>query len=253
MPRANIIRELERSINEKFPDNIGKILIEAGFTTKTSILKLNVSCIRLQYVQENPEKFRSILKGTRYEHLAIFRFLPGHEALLQSLPEEIIKVNNKKEQKNTKKRRHSETYELSREAKSANVSSTNEIPHSASPNKKGELITKIRKFATKKNIPIEGFSEQNLLNFRSENAEYKCSVRCPYCPREVPCNNNKYWLCGNFTSHLIKHANTLDEISVDVSKRINSIAEPRVQARTIKRAVITDKELSDLFNFEPVV
>lgn len=65
MPRKNIIRLLERSLNDKFPDKIGEILIESGFTTKTSISNLNdQSVIKVieQHVNENQEKYRTILK-----------------------------------------------------------------------------------------------------------------------------------------------------------------------------------------------
>lgn len=117
--------------------------------------------------------------------------------------------------------------------------------------KKDELITKIRKFAATRNIPIDGFSVHNLLNFRFENAEYKCSVRCPYCPREIPCNNHKYWLCGNFTGHLHKHANTETEKNIDYSEPISdNNNKPSDQFQIIKRTEISHEELYDIMNFE---
>lgn len=134
MRKANLIRELEKSINEKFPDNIGDILIEAGFTTKTSLSKLDFNSLRSieKYVQDNPEKFGIILKDTRYEQSVKFKFLPGHEALLLSLPEEILRIKDQKEQKKTRKRRHSETDKVSSESKS----DTNENTDSAISEKK---------------------------------------------------------------------------------------------------------------------
>lgn len=94
-----IYKSLERLAGEKFPDNICEILTAAGYDSKTAIKSFsNPQTFQTieNYVNENPLKFNDILKGTKYEHLTPFKFLPGHIALLSGLPEYTVKLQTKK-------------------------------------------------------------------------------------------------------------------------------------------------------------
>lgn len=255
MPRTNIIRLVERSLNDKFPDNIGKILIEAGFTTKTSISKLsdpsNIKIIE-QHVNENPEKYRNILKNTKYENLVKFKFLPGHEAILKAIPGEIVKINEKKEQKKVQKRRHSETAPVNPQIDSGRSDLENDVNEIAdietSKKIKHDLINKIKNFGSKKQIPVGELSKANLLNFRCEDTVFKCKVQCPHCEKSVPCHRKKaYWLCGNFTAHLKTHH--IEHYEVHEDHTVSKITKrPHAKLNIIKITKPNDTELNDILN-----
>lgn len=256
MPKTNIIRELERSLNEKLPDSIGKILTEAGFNSKSAISKLNnTSSIRSieKYVQDNPEDFRDILKNTIFKNIEIFKFRPGHEAILLSLPEELTKIENKKGVNRPQKRRYSE---IDTNKQSTADSSINlESPNSELSEKKDELIKKIQKFAEKQSIAIGELSGTNVLNLRFQNAEFKCSVQCPHCPKRVPCNKKKYWAYGNFADHLKTHKSSAERQQVvHVGEIIAEELQPNElsedsQIQIIKKTTVTDEEFRNILNF----
>lgn len=177
--------------------------------------------------------------------------MPGHEAILKSLPKEIIKLNEQKNEKKSKKRRHSETDHTRSEPtncdENLDINSGDIIQDNETFRKyKDELINKIICFATKKNVPIDGFSEANILNFRCEKELYKCVVKCPHCQRSIPCNhNNSYWVCGNFTSHLKQH---VEESEVNDDNTVSIIQKRPPKLNFIKIASPNDSELHDVLN-----
>lgn len=100
-PKVNIYRSLERQAGEKFQDNIVELLIAAGYDSKTAIKSFSNSNTFIQmesFINGNRDRFKTILKGTKYENLVPFKFLPGHTALLSGLPEYIVELNKNKNQ-----------------------------------------------------------------------------------------------------------------------------------------------------------
>lgn len=191
MPKINIFKKLGKSLNEKLPENIGQILDESGFCTKAAILTLsdiaNIKFIE-EHINENRENYRTILQKTRYENKTPFKFLPGHVALIKSLPQEILKISQqKKENKKTRKspiEPQPETRQLSLadNTHSGNSSDANEVPSSdKSEEIKQELIQKINAFCARKKI-LNGVSAENILNWHSESGVFKCSIKCLSCP-----------------------------------------------------------------------
>lgn len=129
----------------------------------------------------------------------MFKFLPGHVALLCSLPELHAESTTKKqEKKHSRKRLHS-TLDHPR-SESREINST-EIDDAAVFRKR--LISKINKFTACKKIIVE-IDDTFISHFRLENNSYKCLLRCYYCNKEIPCNYDSYWICGNYQAHLKK-------------------------------------------------
>lgn len=201
----------------------------------------DISCIRgiEQYVNDNQDKFRTIVKDTRYNNFTTFKFLPGHEAILQSLPEELVRIEDKKEQKKSKKRRHSEAEQQPIEKSDADVGSLEDS--NISKKIKENFINRIINFAAKKQFIIEEFGEDNITNFRYENSVFKLSAKCIFCSKVSLCNYKKtYWECGNFTAHLNTHF-VDDEIN---NKTVNP-SEPQ-KLQIVK--IITNDDLNDILN-----
>lgn len=266
MPKFNIIRSLEKSLGEKLPDNIGQILSLCGFSCRASIRNLNDnSYIRLieRYVNENRDKFNSVFEKTVYKNSNEFKFLPGHEALLQALPQELEKIEKKIRVR--RKRRYSETEEQPTVQQTEfNCADTVDDSQTKSKKIKQKLIDRVNSFAAKKNELIEKFSENNITNFRFENSVYKCSASCLYCQKVIPCNHNStYWECGNYTTHLATHFvrakanleanNSSDEtVPINVSDLVSDAGhsaghkETRQTVRFVK--FISNTELNKILN-----
>lgn len=255
MPKKNIIRQLEKSLNEKLPEKIGQILDESGFCTKSAILTLsdiaNIKFIE-EHINENRENYRLILQKTRYENKTPFKFLPGHVALIKSLPNEILKISQQKKENKKTRKIQPETNQLSLadNTQSGNSSDVNEIQNSdKSEEIKQELIQKINAFCARKKIS-NGVSDENILDWRCESGVFKCSVKCSSCPKIIPCNyNQKFWVCGNFTTHWNKHFNVeTHQVNSDNTVSIieKDIHRPPTTSKFIKTAKSARNEVANV-------
>lgn len=229
---------LEKQAGDKFPDNIDRILIAAGFDSKTSIKSFsnNATFAEIEkFVNENRVYFEPILKGTKYESLIPFKFLPGHAALLCGLPEYIVDSNRKNRKKIPAEKQVNEVSRSQQvgiinqpnESQSTNgIDIENNIDDSLDTAKiRKNLISKIIKFATKKNIVVN-ISEKNISKFQCVNGVFKCSVECPFCQKKVPCNYVTNWICGNFTAHLKTHSDlTHEEFEVNNDNQLEKVID----------------------------
>lgn len=214
-------------MGEAFTDNIPDILIKAGFDTKTALKSMNSQNITLieNFINENKENCQKILEGTKYENTEIFKFLPGHCALLLSLPEYVQSLNSKNVR--GKKRKHCETLDHPQSSNADHPSVDGvEIDDNIKIQIKQQLIKKINNFATNKKLSVK-IDENNISNFRFENKSWKCSVRCSACTKIVPCTYVTHWICGNFETHLKKHPNQhfVEEFEVQEDNTLRPIGE----------------------------
>lgn len=160
------------------------------------------------YVNANRDSFNRILKRTKYEKLEIFSFLPGHVALILSLPEFAKLITPK--QRSLKKIKYSETRSETTNEGANEHHTRSELGETAATEKLDEaiirerLISKINKFTISKQIVAE-INENHIIDFRYEDNSFKCSVHCVFCGKKIPCKYVKYWLCGNYQAHLKKH------------------------------------------------
>lgn len=224
---------METISGDKFKDNLIGILTEAGYDTKSAIKSLNsskISDIEL-YVNQNRDRYREILKKTRYENCEIFQFLPGHAALILTLPDYIAQFPSQTTKKSRpQKRRYSESEQKDHPPNKSNCQTTETVNSSIKDhtdrfgdiaNIRQELIAKINKFAQKKQIDLE-LNDQHILNLRVENNSIKCSAQCPFCEKKVPCNYATHWVCGNFQMHIKSHI-TEEQYEVDENNVLRQI------------------------------
>lgn len=200
--KKTVFDALEKLMGEAFTDNIPEILTTVGFDTKTALKSMNNQCITSieNFVNQNKSHFQDTLKGTKYENAENFKFLPGHCALILSLPQYVEALSSKN--RRGKKRKHCETLDhpQSNNADHPDADIINNIDDSV----KILLINKINNYAMKKKLNIK-IDDNSILNFRHENNSYKCSVQCSVCEKTVPCQYVKHWVCGNFETHIKKH------------------------------------------------
>lgn len=74
--------------NEVIPKEVVYILTASGFDSKFSIKNLTHESIKEieGFFNTNYSELSNGLVGTRYENTRPFRILPGHQALIKSLP-----------------------------------------------------------------------------------------------------------------------------------------------------------------------
>lgn len=109
--KINILRAIEKHIGEKLDDNISEILTKAGFNSKATVLAIKPQSIETieEFVNGNRDTFFELFQNTKYEHCETFKLLPGHAALILSLPDVCKEFTSEKQKgRQLKKRRHSE-------------------------------------------------------------------------------------------------------------------------------------------------
>lgn len=82
---------LENQIDKVIPKEVVYILTASGFDSKFSIKNLTHESIKEieGFFNTNYSELSNGLVGTRYENTRPFRILPGHQALIKSLPQYI--------------------------------------------------------------------------------------------------------------------------------------------------------------------
>lgn len=218
---------------DKFKDNLIGILTEAGYDTKSAIKTLNsdkISDIE-RHVNHNRDRYRDILKKTRYENCEVFQFLPGHTALILTLPEYIPQLQSQTTKKIVpRKRKHSES-EPSDHPSSQNHEPANEINNSSIEDHtdvfadiakiRQQLIDKLNKFAQSKQIEWS-FNINHIINLRVEDNSVKCRVQCPTCGRKIPCTFVSHWICTNVQAHIKTHI-IVEAYELDEQNRLQPI------------------------------
>lgn len=89
--------KFENIFNDEFPEILEKILQHTGFDSTAALIQLNSERITgiEEFINKNRTALRELFVGTFYEFMNPFMFLPGHRALLESLPDEIEKNSGK--------------------------------------------------------------------------------------------------------------------------------------------------------------
>lgn len=223
---GSIFKQLEKFADEKFQDNLGEILSAVGFDTKTAIRSFSnpQTFIDIEkYINENRQRFDEILNGTKYERADTFKFLPGHTALLKGLPDHLNLLQEKKQKKtvvrNQPNKRILNAIGIQPIGVRDNQNNNQNTEADAAVSIRQLLILKIENFATRKKFKSE-IGDANILNFRSEDNKYKCSVQCPFCNRiPIPCIYTSNWICGNFTTHLSTHF-VLEEYEINEENEV---------------------------------
>lgn len=172
-PKINIFKLLEKYIGEKFPDNLDGILILCGFDGKGCLLKIDFDSVGLieDYINSTRQKFDAILKGTKYEHETPFKFLPGHSALIRSLPEFLLAIDSEKEKQKIEKKTRKRVPALCDITASTTATTTDESTHTISQEEsekiKQLMIYKINSYCAERNIEFK-LLERYILKFKGK-------------------------------------------------------------------------------------
>lgn len=230
-------------------------MFEAGYSTKAAVKSLNEKSINSieSFVNKHPVRFQKLLEGTKYENAGEFEFLPGHTAILLSLPEyinEFDKNNTSKKTTGSQKRKFSEIEDLPRRSNDEHMSADATADTSADVNEteseqlqldlqsvefiREKLIKKINDFAKSKRIRAD-VTQSSIKDFRAEgDSGFKCSVQCSFCNRKIPCSYKpSHWTCGNFESHLKTHF-TFEVLEVRPNNQLQAISSRQSNSKITK-------------------
>lgn len=256
-----MFKTLERLAGEKFHDNLNEILSLAGFDSKTAIKSLskpqNIVNIE-KYINENRKKFENILKGTKYEHLQPFSFLPGHLALLSGLPDYLVDLETKKRKgvKTTEKKLLI-TDDVETKTYPGKIDQTEDelIPETITDENLPDtktiqqlFLAKIKTYSERKNILVE-ISDENILNFRQEGGEFKCVVQCSVCSKKISCKYLKNWIWPNLQSHLKSHLQSTFELyEIDADNTVNKLDQRNAPESIVRLIDKNDSSMNSILN-----
>lgn len=91
----SIFSLLERFIEDDIPKPVKFILTSLGYDSKLALKKITSdSVLQIEkYINEHYEELIGGLVGSHYENVRPFQLLPGHRALIESLPQYIDQIN----------------------------------------------------------------------------------------------------------------------------------------------------------------
>lgn len=201
------------------------ILIEAGFDTKTSLINLeknNLVDIE-EFVQSNRATFAAILKGTQYEKIDVFKFLPGHKNLIINLSKHL-----------------SGTIKIQKKIRSSKIQlTTDEL--------KAALVKKISNYSKNNNFTIDCTSN-DISELQLEEKPYKCKIKCPWCDDKLSCTFETYWIISNLVRHIkSRHVTYLEVDPLNQTDIENSIVRmaPGQQRNLMQFLDESDENLSE--------
>lgn len=96
MAENSIFSAIEKFTGEQIPKSLIYILSESGFSSTFALKTLNSNTIIKieKYFEKNYDKLSSGLIGSIYEEIRPFEIIPGHCAIILSLPSYVDQVKN---------------------------------------------------------------------------------------------------------------------------------------------------------------
>lgn len=172
--------------------------METAFDTETALENLNSE--NLINIENYIEESRDLIAGTIYENKTPFKFLPGHRALLLSIPKKIA------EKKLIKKEKKSKSDGVNNTLDSGLIDDEQQQKY------KTELIAKLSNYCKKIDLYLN-LESKDISNFVSHEDRIKCFVQCPHCTtkKTFTCFKEKNWAYSTFLSHLKKHKQKIVE------------------------------------------
>lgn len=188
---SKAIGNIEKHCGTKLPKCVKNTLLLSGYDTLISLSAIDEK--QLVNLEEHVNQNRNIFDGLDccfsdiYRNQQVFRYVPGHKAIILKIPEQIKEILGKEKKSKTRK-----TKPLDRLI--------------------SVLIRQLNKYPSKVGypVPIGVISETNIQDIQSEAQEdgstvHKCIFSCPFCDKNVPVIYKRYWWASNATKHLKIH------------------------------------------------
>lgn len=208
--RGIIFGRIERFKKVKFPAFLKHILIESAFDSAAALKTIKKPTIG--DIEQFVSKRLILLKKTVYIDETgnlkknPFKFLPGHEALILNLPND---VDDYLREKNKEKG----------------------IP--AIGDLKLSLVERINIFANQNKLKIA----TDRIIITHSNKQVKCFLKCPYCGVQLSLPFDSSWKLSNYKKHILCCVKKIVQPPNLRIERASKRAEPGAVLRTLQNVV----------------
>lgn len=165
------------------------ILRRSGYEHEISLETLNDS--KIEKIESFMNENKHLLKKTVYDSTQVFKFMPGHRAVIEEIPKKIVELNKYRQRK------------AESEAENAVL-----VSEEQKIKLKQSLIDKLIKYAKGLNCVIS-LQFTDIVEFeyseKNQSIEFKCRVKCPFCDKKYLCVYRTYWSVSNIESHFKNH------------------------------------------------
>lgn len=197
----SVWKKLEKITKEKFPACVLTILQSAGYDNFTSLNEMNDEKIERieKYIDSNKYIINELncCYSDHYKQLGTFIFLPGHRSIIEGIPEQIKRYQDKSENS----------------AKSSRVSKVLQKDSISDEDLQMKLIKNLTAFSGKvgHQFPPGIISKSNIHDYVrvSENDDVliTCRFSCPFCSKSFKLTYKNFWTSSKVTQHLKGHIN----------------------------------------------
>lgn len=192
----NVFTKIERILGQKFPKDIKKFLLSAGYDTASIISIITTEDIKI--IENFVNSDLSILNDTTYkvpENGSQFKLKPGHKQFITKLPQII------KDYKNSLTKR-------------------GEFP--SEKQLKEKLIKKVENFLSKISITVH-LDNSCIGNLEKHPLKVTSKFACFVCNKKISVEFKSYWKISNLQKHLKDHhkKNEIGEETFIVVSEVN--------------------------------
>lgn len=181
-----------KKYKETFPECVKKILIHTGFENGASLQ--NITRLAIEDIESYVNTHRELLQdldccfSETYGNMIRFEFMPGHIAIINSIPALISTMNGKPKKKKSEQFVKNQLINLLR-----------------------KTLSVAAKIHNRTNVDVWMINDENLYEFElngdetTSDSEYKCRFMCPYCDKTFGLTYNRFWRSSKVTKHLKVH------------------------------------------------
>lgn len=211
-------------LGDSLPELMIQILSATGYAISISELDSTEIGIIEEFVTKN---LKHLLKDSKsYSQTDPFVFLPGHKKLLISLPIKAIAFKNS----NSKSRTRAKTETVYGAGSVESQETIELLTNEGNEILKKSLILKLNNYIRTAGLTTE-FKEDALVSpidtyishsrTSDKNSSYKCSIKCIFCTKIVPCTHHGYWQTSNLEKHVKSHIESNAKSSVGTKITLN--------------------------------
>lgn len=222
-----LIQQLEathkNTYNEKFPPCIKAILEDTGYSTKSSLMKLQEETIKTieDYLTSNKSVLNHLTccYSDVYKKMDHFHFLPGHKAIILSLPNDVeqlkmfneLTTNKRTIKQKTKQANEEENKQMKKRVKKRGRKKIKKRCKYSDAELKQKLVELMIATSRRGNfqLPEGTITDANIIEFERfpEDDENVCTCKfsCPFCSKLTKLIFKTYWMSSNATKHLKSH------------------------------------------------
>lgn len=185
--KYSVFEEIEKKTDKKFPKDLEKILLNAGYDS-TIVLSI-ITEKDIEIIENFVNGDLTILNNSSYkssEENFCFKFKPGHKQLILNLPN-LVNSNKKVLTVNNEQNKKSVRFDKDE----------NQL--------KKDLVLKVANYFEKNSFAVL-LDTNKVVDFVQLENKFKCKFLCPLCDVKIGCEFKTYWAISNLQNHIKNHS-----------------------------------------------